>query len=178
MPTRSGELPSASTHYYCPSYQRFSRTMLSLPDSSPSYPSSSSFLNLSSILSTVTSSSPLHYIARAVERPSPVSNCFLPRPPSWLSMSEPDQATIQRAIIIAQNAANDNLDQQTKEILQLALRAIWRRIQSQPDTYVLTNLEARVFNYHQSLFRGNEVARHAWARYWENTHGMDGINGH
>jgi hypothetical protein len=93
-------------------------------------------------------------------------------------MSEPDQALVRRAIIIAQTATTDNLDQQTKEILALALRAIWRRLQAQPDTYVLTNLEARVFNYHQSLFRGNELARRAWARYWANTHGMDGINGH
>ena len=93
-------------------------------------------------------------------------------------MSEPDQATIQRAIIIAQNATNDNLDLRTREVLELALRAIWRRIQAQPDTYVLTNLEVRVFNYHQSLFRGDDVARRAIARYWANTHGMGGINGH
>lgn len=93
-------------------------------------------------------------------------------------MSEPDQATVQRAIIIAQNDTTDNLDQQTKEILALALRAIWRRIQAQPDTYLLTALEARVFNYHQSLFRGNELARRTWARYWANTHGMNGTNGH
>lgn len=93
-------------------------------------------------------------------------------------MSEPDQATILRAIITAQNATNDNLDHQTKEVLALAVWAIWRRIQAQPDTYVLTNLEARVFNYHQSLFRGNDIARRALARYWANTHGMDGINGH
>ncbi len=93
-------------------------------------------------------------------------------------MSEPDKATIERAIIIAQSATNDNLDQQTKDILTLALRAIWRRIQAQPDTYLLTALEARVFNYHQSLFRGNELARVTWARYWANTHGMNGINGH
>jgi hypothetical protein len=93
-------------------------------------------------------------------------------------MAEPDHATVQRAIVIAQNATNDNLDQQTKEVLALALRAIWRRIQAQPETYILTNLEARVFNYHQSLFRGNEIARRAWERYWANTHGLDGINGH
>lgn len=92
-------------------------------------------------------------------------------------MSEPDQATVQRAIVIAQNATNDNLDQQTKEILALAIQAIWRRIQAHPETYVLTNLEARVFNYHQALFRGDEIARRAWARYWTNTHGMDGVNG-
>jgi hypothetical protein len=93
-------------------------------------------------------------------------------------MSEPDQTSILRAISIAQNATNDNLDQHTKEILALALRAIWRRIQAQPDTYLLTNLEARVFNYHQSLYRGNELARCAWARYWENTHGLNGVNGY
>ena len=94
------------------------------------------------------------------------------------SMAEPDQATIQRAIVIAQTATNDNLDQQTKEILALAVRALWRRIQSQPDTYLLTSLEARVFNYHQSLFRENDLARRTWARYWSNTHGIDGVNGH
>lgn len=93
-------------------------------------------------------------------------------------MSEPDQASVRRAIIIAQDATNDNLDQHTKEVLTLALRAIWRRIQAQPDSYILTTLEARVFNYYQSLFRGNDLARCAWARYWENTHGMDGINGY
>jgi hypothetical protein len=94
-------------------------------------------------------------------------------------MSEPDQATIQRAIITAQNATNDNLDQQTKDILALALRALWHRIQAQPDSYLLTNLEARVFNYHQSLFRGNDLARRTLARYWANTHGsIDGVNGY
>ena len=93
-------------------------------------------------------------------------------------MSEPDQAAVHRAIDIAQTATNDNLDQQTKEILQLALRAIWRRLRAQPETYVLTKLEARVFNYYQSLYRDHELARRAWARYWANTHGMDGINGH
>jgi hypothetical protein len=93
-------------------------------------------------------------------------------------MAEPDRATIHRAIETAQSATNDNLDQQTKEILQLALRAIWRRIQAQPDTYVLTDLEARVFNYHQSLFRGNDLYRRTLARYWENTHGINGINSH
>lgn len=93
-------------------------------------------------------------------------------------MSEPDHATVQQAIVIAQNATNDNLDQQTKEILTLAIDAIWRRILAHPDTYVLTNLEARVFNYYQSLFIGDEIARRTWARYWANTHGMGGINGH
>jgi len=93
-------------------------------------------------------------------------------------MSEPDHATIQRAIITAQNATNDNLDQQTRDILALAVRALWSRIQAQPDSYLLTNLEARVFNYHQSLFRGNDLARRTLARYWENTHGsIDGLNG-
>lgn len=93
-------------------------------------------------------------------------------------MSEPDPATVQRAIILAQTATNDNLDQPTKDILRLALRAIWRRLQAQPETYVLTNLEARVFNYHQSLYRDDDLARRAWARYWANTHGMNSINGH
>lgn len=93
-------------------------------------------------------------------------------------MSEPDQASILRAIAIAQNATNDNLDLQTREILQLALQALWRRVQAHPNTYVLTNLEARVFNYHQSLFRGDDLARRTWARYWANTHGVSGINGH
>jgi hypothetical protein len=93
-------------------------------------------------------------------------------------MAEPDQATIQRAIITAQNATNDNLDQQTKDILTLAVRALWSRIQAQPDSYLLTNLEVRVFNYHQALFRGNDLARRTLARYWENTHGsIDGPNG-
>jgi ankyrin repeat protein len=68
-----------------------------------------------------------------------------------------------------------NLDQQTKDILPLAVRALWSRIQAQPDTYLLTNLEARIFNYHQALFRGNDLARRTLARYWENTHGsLDG----
>lgn len=92
-------------------------------------------------------------------------------------MPEPDQRAVSRAIVIAQNAASDeDPDQQIKEILAYAIRAIWRRIQAQPDTYMLSNLEAKVFNYHQSLFRGNDVARRAIARYWENTHGVD-VNG-
>jgi hypothetical protein len=93
-------------------------------------------------------------------------------------MSDPSTAAVTTAIDIAQGVIPGNLDQHTKEILAQAIRAIWRRIQAQPDTYVLTQLEARVFNYHQSLWRHDEVARRAWARYWANTHGADGINGH
>lgn len=93
-------------------------------------------------------------------------------------MSEPDQSSIMRAIVIAQNASKEeDLDQQSKETLGIAICAIWSRIQAQPDSYLLTNLEAKVFNYHRSLFQGDERARRAMARYWENTHGANGING-
>lgn len=93
-------------------------------------------------------------------------------------MAEPDPATVQQAIVIAQTATHDNLDQQTRDVLARALDALWRRVQAQPNTYVMTTLEARVFNYHQALFRGDDLARRTWERYWRNTHGVGGINGH
>ena len=92
-------------------------------------------------------------------------------------MSEPDQASTQRAIVIAQNATDDYLDQDVRIILRDSYTAIYRRITSSPNTYVLTPLEARVFNYHQSQWKENDLAKRAWARYWNNTHGTNGMNG-
>ena len=92
-------------------------------------------------------------------------------------MPEPDLAMVQRAITIAQNATDDNLDSEIREILQVTFHGICRRIQAAPNSYILTDLQARVFNYHQAQWRDNDLARRAMARYWSNTSRTNGAGG-
>ena len=80
----------------------------------------------------------------------------------------PDWPSILRALEIARNTEDGPIAPEIVTILENTIRAIWRRIQSQPDSYVLTQEEYAVFNYFQDRFRGNATAQRARARYWDN----------
>lgn len=90
-------------------------------------------------------------------------------------MSRTNQHTIRQALQIAQNSHNDNIDRRVIEILEAALAQIWRKIQAQPNSYVMTDLEFGIFN----RYRGrrefqNETARKAVSRYWNSRNASDG----
>lgn len=78
-----------------------------------------------------------------------------------------DAETVRRALEVARNSEDGNISPHISAILDAAVAAVWRRVQSQPNTYVMTPNEHAVFNYFfQTKFQGNEVARRAVQRYW------------
>lgn len=78
------------------------------------------------------------------------------------------QLTYQRAIDIARNTEGD-LDPSVTSYLEDAIAEITNRLNSQPDTYVLSKDEFAVFNYYRQRFSG-DVAERAVDRYWRSTH--------
>jgi len=75
---------------------------------------------------------------------------------------------------VAQNATDPGLPPEIIQLLEAAIEEIWRQIRVQPNTYLLTNTDYRVFNYFQERFRGNPIAKQAIARYWAHRHDVDG----
>ena len=82
--------------------------------------------------------------------------------------SSTDWPTVLRALEIARNTGDGTLPPEIATILEHAIVGIWRRIQNQPDAYILTPSEYTVFNYFQARFQGNPTAQRARARYWNN----------
>lgn len=81
------------------------------------------------------------------------------------------QLTYQRAIDIARNTEGD-LDPSVTSYLEDAIAEITNRLNSQPDTYVLSKDEFAVFNYYRQRFSG-DVAERAVDRYWRSTHARE-----
>lgn len=81
------------------------------------------------------------------------------------------QLTYQRAIDIARNTEGD-LDPSVTAYLEEAVTEIQRRLDAQPDSYLLTMDEFAVFNYFRSRFQG-DAAERAVDRYWRSTHTGD-----
>ena len=84
--------------------------------------------------------------------------------------------TYQRAIDIARSTEGE-LDHSVKAYLEVALQDIWNRINSQPDTYVMSKDEFAVFNFYAKRFNGEEIARRAIDRYWRHTQQPGGTRG-
>ncbi|KIX07523.1 uncharacterized protein Z518_02176 [Rhinocladiella mackenziei CBS 650.93] len=82
-------------------------------------------------------------------------------------MSRTPKLTVRQALQIAQNSQTGQIDPQILQILEEALAQIWTRIQAQPNTYFMNELEFAIFNRYRgrSEFQ-NETARKAVSRYW------------
>lgn len=81
------------------------------------------------------------------------------------------QLTYQRAIDIARNTEGD-LDPSVTSYLEEAVSEITNKLNSYPDSYVLSKDEFAVFNYYRQRFPG-DVAERAVDRYWRSTHADD-----
>ncbi|KAM0722932.1 hypothetical protein Q7P37_001130 [Cladosporium fusiforme] len=77
------------------------------------------------------------------------------------------QLTFQRAIDIARNAEGD-LDPSVTTFLEEAITEISEKLDSDPDSYILSKDEFAVFNYYRHRFSG-DVAERAVDRYWRST---------
>ncbi|EEP80863.1 conserved hypothetical protein [Uncinocarpus reesii 1704] len=85
------------------------------------------------------------------------------------SPTDPNGEAVRRALEAARNNQDGQIDPRVSAILETAIGELWRKIQSQPDSYILTDNEFALFNYFQDRFRESAVAQRAVARYWNNS---------
>ena len=84
------------------------------------------------------------------------------------SSSSVDQNGVRQALEHARNCEDGHVDSQTSAILEAAIGELWRKIQTQPDTYVLDRDEFALFNFFRDRFRGSSIAQMAVQRFWNN----------
>lgn len=75
--------------------------------------------------------------------------------------------TVAQALEAARDSPEGAQDPTVVRILEAALTEIWRRIEAQPASYVMTRDEFAVFNYFQGRFAGQQLAVAARRRYWD-----------
>lgn len=87
------------------------------------------------------------------------------------STSLVNSTSVRLALERARNCEDGQIDAQTSQVLEAAIGELWRRIQLQPDTYVLSRDEFALFNYFRERFRGMSIAQRVVERFWNNYRG-------
>ncbi|EER28191.1 hypothetical protein D8B26_006867 [Coccidioides posadasii str. Silveira] len=83
----------------------------------------------------------------------------------------PNREAVRRALESARNSEDGQIDPRVSAILETAIGELWRKLQSQPDTYVLSRDEFALFNYFRDRFRDSPIAQRAVERFWNNFRG-------
>ncbi|ETI28519.1 hypothetical protein G647_00969 [Cladophialophora carrionii CBS 160.54] len=92
-------------------------------------------------------------------------------------MSRTIEVTVRQALQTVQNSSTGEVDERIHQMLEDYLRQTWSRIQAQPDTYVMTDLEFAVLNHFRARAEyQNETARKAISRYWDNIRPSNGAD--
>ena len=81
------------------------------------------------------------------------------------------QMSIAKALDIAKESQNGQLPPTVNAILERKMADIWQKINSQPNTYVMSQEEFAVFSYYRSRYSNNRVASDAVSRFWSNYRG-------
>lgn len=76
------------------------------------------------------------------------------------------QLTITEALDIAKANQDGGIPSNVTTTLEKANTDLWKRIQEQPATYVMTIDEFAVFNYFQNRYENNDIAGKAISRFW------------
>ncbi|KAK7750558.1 hypothetical protein SLS62_007534 [Diatrype stigma] len=79
-----------------------------------------------------------------------------------------DDSRVAQALEIARDSPEGCQDPAINFILETALAQTWFKIQTQPNTYVMSRAEFAVFNFFQHRFVGNKLAIASRKRYWDN----------
>lgn len=87
--------------------------------------------------------------------------------------SSADDLRVRQALDRARTSEDGHIDSRTSDILEDAIAELWRRVQMQPDSYVLDRDEFALFNYFRERFRGSTVAQRAVERFWNSYRGDD-----
>lgn len=96
-----------------------------------------------------------------------------------MGSSSNTQLTVAKALEVAKENQNGQIPPAVTTLLERHISDIWRRIQAQPSTYVMTKEQFAVFNYYRSRYDNNAVAQQAVARFWNHFKGdasnIDGV---
>lgn len=82
-----------------------------------------------------------------------------------------DSMTVANALEMAKENQNGQIPPGVTQMLERNIGDIWRRIQAQPSTYVMSEEEFAVFTYYRSRYDNNAVAQQAVARFWNHYKG-------
>lgn len=98
--------------------------------------------------------------------------------PRYNGGSAANQISVSKALELVRNSETGEVHPSVDQTLERAIHTLWLRIQARPDSYVMTKDEFAVFNYFRARYTGNETARKAVGRFWNN-HKGDGphVNG-
>jgi hypothetical protein len=75
--------------------------------------------------------------------------------------------SVTQALEHARDSEEGARDPLVASILEAAIREIWRKIEREPVSYILTRDEFAIFNYFQDRFAGQPLAIAARKRYWD-----------
>ncbi|MCJ1315067.1 hypothetical protein MMC15_000382 [Xylographa vitiligo] len=81
------------------------------------------------------------------------------------------QISVPKALELVRNSETGEVHPGVDATLEKAVVQLWSRIQASPDRYIMNKDEFAVFNYFQERFKGDETARKAVARFWNNFKG-------
>lgn len=76
---------------------------------------------------------------------------------------------IQTALEIARNADSE-VDRTVWSYLETNVAGLWRRIQDQPNTYVMDKDEFALFNFFLQRYKDSELTEKAVDRFWRHQH--------
>ena len=94
--------------------------------------------------------------------------------PKKMALANLGTEEVRRAIGRAQDSSHNNLTTQETRLLQSAFDQIWRNLRTHQSTYLLCDLEFKVFNYYQDSWPNQQLAQQAVQRYWNNRPAVDG----
>ncbi|KAG4441417.1 hypothetical protein IFR05_003104 [Cadophora sp. M221] len=101
-------------------------------------------------------------------RSTPLWQVDLPnRPLPLVSKDDSASSLVAQALENARDNPDGVQNPAFATILETELTNIWRKIEAQPRSYVMTREEFSVFNYFQGRFAGHEYAAAARRRYWD-----------
>lgn len=87
-----------------------------------------------------------------------------------ITMSSTSPDNVRKALDIARDSTDGNIEPKINEILETAIADLKRKLEAQPDTYVLSRDEFALFNfYRRTKFNDSQkLAQKATERFWNN----------
>lgn len=87
------------------------------------------------------------------------------------SINSDRAVTVRRALEIARSSTDGHIEADVNAILERAIQEVFRKINAQPDTYILSRDEFALFNYSRHRFPNADIGQRAVERFWNNFQG-------
>ncbi|KAI5279877.1 hypothetical protein KEM54_003987, partial [Ascosphaera aggregata] len=97
----------------------------------------------------------------------------MPAPVAFDVVEDPNSPLVQQTLEAVRSAEGPKeIAENQRQILDRAIDILWRKVQSKPDSLILTDKEFALFNFfRQSRFRDDPIAQELVSRYWDNRPG-------